>query len=318
MTIIITITVFGLVTFSVLALIRSFHKSDIYEQRLRQLQIGEKPASKPTKAGKRVITTNIISSIAKIFAARAFTEQVQVQLIRAGIMLKGEEYITICLMWIIILPLLILLLTHNLWFSSALLLIGAFVPRAYLNHRKESRTAALNQQLGDALVAMANSLRAGFGFQQAMDTVRRELPAPISDEFSWTLREMNLGFSQDEALLNMGKRVNSDDLNMVITAILIQRQVGGNLAEILDNISNTIRERARLKREIKILTAQGRLSGLIIGLLPVALILAMMAINPDYIGLLFQDPRGIYLLVTAGIMMLTGAVLIRKIIQIDL
>lgn len=318
MTIIITITVFGLVTFLVLALIRSLNKSDIYEQRLRQLQGADNGTPKAAKDQKKGITTNIISTIAKIFAARAFTEQVQVELIRAGIMLKGEEYITICLMWLIIIPFLILLLTHNLGLSLVLLLIGAFIPRAYLNHRKESRTAALNQQLGDALVAMANSLRAGFGFQQAMDTVRRELPSPISDEFTWTLREMNLGFSQEEALLNMGKRVNSDDLNMVITAILIQRQVGGNLAEILDNISNTIRERARLKREIKILTAQGRLSGLIIGLLPVALILAMMAINPDYIGFLFKDPRGIYLLVTAGLMMLTGAVMIRKIIQIDL
>jgi tight adherence protein B len=308
--------IFGAVMFTVLALMRTLHKSDIYEQRLSQLQ--DHSISQPSHITQRAIPTNIFRAIARLFEARAFTEQVQVQLIRAGIMLKGEEYITICLMWLTIIPLLVLLLTHNIGLALTLIFIGAFIPRLYLNSRRESRTTALNQQLGDALVTMANSLRAGFGFQQAMDSVRKELPAPIADEFGWTLREMNLGFSQEEALLNMGKRVYSDDLNMVITAILIQRQVGGNLAEILDNISNTIRDRARLKRQIKILTAQGRLSGLIIGMLPIALAVALMAINPDYMGLLFEDPRGIYLLVAAGLMMVIGFIMIRKIIKIDL
>jgi tight adherence protein B len=215
-----------LITFLILALLRTLSKSDIYEQRLRQVQSKDNSNLESSKVSKTGLPTNIISSIAKLFEARAFTEQVQVQLIRAGIMLKGEEYITICLMWLIIIPILVMLLSHNIWLALGLLLIGAFVPRAYLNNRKEKRMATLNQQLGDTLVTMANSLRAGFGFQQAMDTVRREMPAPISEEFNWTLREMNLGFSQEEALLNMGKRISSDDLNMVITAILIQRQVG--------------------------------------------------------------------------------------------
>ncbi|HEX3012400.1 MAG TPA: type II secretion system F family protein [Syntrophomonadaceae bacterium] len=318
MTIIITLAIFGLVTFLVVALIRSFKNSDIYEQRLLQLQGENNSPSQSPGTAKSGIIANIISSVARLFAARALAEQVQVQLIRAGIMLKGEEYIAICLMWLIIIPLLVMLLTHNIWLALGLLLIGAFIPRVYLNNRKEKRMATLNQQLGDTLVTMANSLRAGFGFQQAMDTVRREMPAPISEEFNWTLREMNLGFSQEEALLNMGKRINSDDLNMVITAILIQRQVGGNLAEILDNISNTIRDRAQLKRQIKTLTAQGRLSGIIIGLLPVCLILVMMAINPSYIGLLFKDPRGIGLLIFAGIMMSIGVMLITKIVKIEI
>lgn len=317
MVVVLLLAVLGLVTFLVLALTISFKKSDIYEQRLQQLQNQENSSSKQLKSARTDITPNFIGTISKIFAAHAFTEEIQIQLIRAGIMLKGEEYITICLLWLIIVPLLIWLLTNNIWLSLTLLLLGSFIPGAYLNHRKEKRAAALNQQLGDALVVMANSLRAGFGLQQAMDMVRKEMPAPISSEFTWTIREMNLGFSQEDALINMGKRVNGDNLNMVITAILIQRQVGGNLAEILYNISNTIRERAQLKKEIQTLTAQGRLSGLIISLLPVALILAMMAINPDYITLLFKDPRGLYLLGAGGLMMLTGIILIQKIIKIE-
>lgn len=312
------ISIFGLVVCSVVAIIRTFKKSDIYEQRLCQLQKEENFSSPTRIPGVSGIIPNLIKYIAKIFAARSYTEEIQVHLIRAGIMLKGEEYITICLLLLIGAPLLTWLLTSNIWLSLAMLIIGIFIPRAYLNHRKEKRTALLDQQLGDGLVVMANALRAGFGFQQAMDMVRKELPPPISAEFTWALREMNLGFSQEEALLNMGKRVNSEDLDMVITGILIQRQVGGNLAEILDKISNTIRERAQLKKGIRILTAQGRLSGIIIGLLPVALILAMLAINPDYINILFQDTRGIFILALAVVMMLIGTIVIKKIITIDL
>jgi tight adherence protein B len=174
------------------------------------------------------------------------------------------------------------------------------------------------RMLGDALVIMANALRAGFGFQQAMDAVRKEMPAPISTEFSWTLREMNLGFGTEEALLNMSKRVGNESLDMVITGIIIQRQIGGNLAEILDNISNTIRERARIKKEIRVLTAQGRMSGAVIGLLPVILIGIMLIINPSYFNYMIQDSRGILILAAAGVSEILGIILIKRITQVDL
>jgi tight adherence protein B len=311
--------VFMLVVFFIIAFLRSITKKDIYQQRLNLIKEndGGTEQEKP-KLKLKELAPDIIKNISKLFASRSFTENIQVQLIGAGIPLKGEEYITICLGFIILVPLLLWIISSNIWLCVGVFLVGIFVPQAYISRKKENRIHKLNQQLGDALIVMANALRAGFGFQQAMDTVRRELPPPIASEFTWTLREMNLGSGYEEALMNMAQRVASDDLDMVITGILIQRQVGGNLAEILDNISNTIRERAKIKGEIKILTAQGRLSGLVIGLLPVLLLFAMLIINPDYANVMLKDPRGMCLLGASIVMMLIGALIIKKIIKIDI
>lgn len=313
----ISLMIFGLVVFLLIALLRSITKRDIYQQRLNLIRENDSIIEK-AKPGLKDLAPGMVKNISKFFASRSFTENLQLQLTGAGIPLKGEEYITICLGYIILVPLLLLLIFNNIWLSITAFLIAIFIPQFYINRKKENRINKLNQQLGDALIVMANALRAGFGFQQAMDTVRRELPPPIATEFTWALREMNLGSGYEEALINMAQRVTSDDLDMVITGILIQRQVGGNLAEILNNISNTIRERAKIKGEIKILTAQGRLSGIIIGILPVLLMLVMLMINPDYANVMFKDPRGMCILGLAVTMMLIGAAVIKKIINIDI
>lgn len=309
--------VFGLVVFLIEALYKSFSRYDLYQKRLESIQDNNNSDKKNGKADLLVSAKAVMKKASGIFATRSLTENIQAQLISAGIPLKGEEYISLSVALIILLPLILFFLSNNIWVAIIAVVCGTFLPRVYLKHKKDMRLRSLNQQLGDALVVMANALRAGFGFQQAMDTVRRELPSPIATEFTWTLREMNLGFSHEEALLNMAKRVNSQDLDMVITAIIIQRQVGGNLAEILDNISHTIRERARIKQEVKILTAQGKLSGLIIGFLPIVLIAAMLMINPGYFNAMITDSRGIAILAGACILELFGITVIRKVIDIN-
>jgi len=170
--------------------------------------------------------------------------------------------------------------------------------------------------LGDALGLVANSLRTGYGFMQALDMVSREMPAPIAPEFGRVLKEMNLGLSTEDAMSNLTTRVNSDDLNLVITAVLIQRQVGGNLAEVLDNIANTIRERVKLKGEVQTLTAQGRISGMIIGGLPFALGVFIYVINPGYMQVLFTNPMGKIVLGVAFVSQVFGMLIIRKIVDI--
>jgi len=303
---------------SVYAAFMSFSKKGRYQQRLEALleehTSGEK-ASLPLNLNS--LGQAIAQSTARIFASRSIVNRIQEQLLQAGIPLKAEEYISICFGFIVILPILIYLVTHNFWLTVITIVVGVLLPGAYVNQQKEMRLQKLNQQLGDALVIMANALRAGFGFQQAMDSVRKELPPPIATEFSWTLREMSLGFSTEAALENMSKRVQSDDLDMVVTGIVIQRQVGGNLAMVLDNISSTIRERARIQREVKVLTAQGRLSGVLIGLLPVFLIAAMLVINPGYFNVLLHDSRGIVMLVFAAVLEITGFIIIRRLTNID-
>lgn len=312
----IVLAVFGFIMFLVMGLIKTISKKDVYQDRLNM--INETFGEKEPEEDKKKLTDRVGEVILKIIASQSLKDNIQGQLIRAGLPLRSEEFIVICLFFILFVPLLLAVLVSNTLVSIMALMIGLFIPKIYLDLKKNKRLQLFNSQLGDALIVMANALRAGFGFQQAMDTVRREMPDPLATEFTWTLREMNLGISQDEALLNMGQRVKSDDLDLIITGIIIQKQVGGNLAEILENISGTIRERARIKKEIKVLTAQGRLSGLIIGVLPILLIFAMLTINPDYFNKMLHNPLGMMFLGAGAVLEVIGMFVIRKITDIEL
>jgi len=253
----------------------------------------------------------------KIIVAFNITKKVDRQLIKADIPLKGEEFLSILLISDILLPLLLYSVTAS---TIKVLLTAAIVlvlPFFMINVAGKKRLKNFDEQIVDALSIISNSVRSGFSFLQAMDMVKREMPSPISTEFGRTLREINLGMSTEEALSNLNSRIESKDMDMAITAILVQRRVGGNLAEVLDNISDTIRERIRIKREIKTLTAQGRISGIIIGLLPFALCLILLVVNPDYILLLFTDPVGIAMLCSVFFMEIIGLLLINKIIKVD-
>ncbi|HSB89190.1 MAG TPA: type II secretion system F family protein [Anaerolineales bacterium] len=198
---------------------------------------------------------------------------------------------------------------------------GAFAPQIYVRRAQAARLRQFDSQLGDMLNLMVNGLRAGFSTLQAMEAVSRELPAPICDEFRRVVQEMQLGIAMEEALDHLLRRINSDDLDLVITAINVQREVGGNLAEILDVISFTIRERVRIKGEISALTAQGRATAWVISLLPVVLVLLLFLLNRPYIMQFFNPETrtcGIPLLSLATIMVLSGFYAVQKIVAIDI
>ncbi|MFA5881103.1 MAG: type II secretion system F family protein [Eubacteriales bacterium] len=257
-----------------------------------------------------------LEEASKIFAAQSITKKMQIELIKANIPLRGEEYILINFLLMFGLGLLLILITRNAILGWIGVITGFMVPKVIVKRMKLKRVQKFNSQIGDALVVMSNSMRAGFSFLQATEMVSKEMPSPICDEFARTLREMNLGTPTEEALLNLTTRIESEDLDLVITAVLIQRQVGGNLAEILDGISHTIRERIRIKGEIKTLTAQGRVSGIIVGVLPVVIGLVLSVINPSYIGALFTNPTG-WAMLTAGVISQTiGIALIKKTVDI--
>lgn len=303
-----------------LALGRAVEKKDPVKERIafytaRQEFEQERERLDWEKSAKALLSQ--LSQVLGRFTSDGYLKRLQKDLIRAGLPLKGEEFLGI---WAVLgggTPVLLWLLFSNPGLAILGCLLGLILPRVYVNLLGEKRHHHLNQQLADALVVMANALRAGFGFQQAMETVASEMPPPIKVEFDWALREIRLGASIEEALLNLGERVKSEDLDMVITAVLIQRQVGGNLAQILDNISRTIRDRARIKGEIKTLTAQGRMSGLVIGLLPVGLFFILLSINPHYMAQMLEHPLGPYLLGGALMSELVGAWLVKKIVEID-
>ncbi|SHI69451.1 tight adherence protein B [Desulfofundulus thermosubterraneus DSM 16057] len=256
--------------------------------------------------------------VGSALAPRSAAQRLEAELARAGIPMRGEEFITVQLGVTAGLPLLMLAATHNLAGAVVLGIFGYTLTRMVIIRGKAGRARKFNDQLVDSLAIMANSLRAGFSFFQAMDTVRREMPDPIAGEFSRALREINLGRSVDEALEGMARRVESPDLDLVVTAVLIQRQVGGNLAEILDIISETIRERIRIKGQIRTLTAQGRISGLVVGLLPVFFGALLLVISPDYLKVLFTEKAGLLMLAGAAVSELVGFLLIRQITNIEI
>lgn len=246
----------------------------------------------------------------------SWSRNVEHRLIQAGIPLKSSEFLVICLGTALAGAVLGMVGSRVL---GAVVggIIGYLVPFLFLKIKIRRRAKAFNDQLGDTLILIANALRTGYSFMQAIEMVSREMLPPISSEFGRTLKEMNLGVPTEDAMSNMAKRIDSDDLDLVITAVLIQRQVGGNLAEVLDSIANTIRERIRIKGEIKTLTAQGRMSGVIVSLLPVALLLALRLINPDYVNILFTHPTGQFMLGTAIAGQLLGIIAIQKIVNIE-
>lgn len=196
-------------------------------------------------------------------------------------------------------------------------IVGYFVPKWYLKFKQGSRLKAFNEQLGDALMLLANSLRSGYGLTQAIEHVGEELSPPLGTEFLRVVREIGLGLSTTDALENLLKRVPSDDLDLMVTAITIQHEVGGNLAEVLDTISHTIRERVRVKGEIQVLTASQRLSALIITMLPVGLAVFLQVVRPDYISTLYTTTCGLIMLGVAIAGILSGYLVMRKITAIE-
>lgn len=185
------------------------------------------------------------------------------------------------------------------------------------NMKKTKYFKKFNDQLGDAIIIISNSLKAGHSFAQALGNLVQEMPDPVSIEFSKVVKEVKLGKTLESSLDNLLERMPSKDLELMITAILIQRETGGNLSEVLDIISETIRERIKIQGEIRTLTAQGKMSAIVVSLLPVALTGVLFVMSPEYIGSLFTNIFGIIMVIMGVILELIGIWFISKIIKVD-
>lgn len=238
------------------------------------------------------------------------------ELEKSDISKKPEDFIIIWIVVTFVPGLLFMLIFKNQLIAPMLMIIGAVAPIMYMKSKQKKRRDMFESQLSDALMIASNCLKSGLTFNQAMDTISSECDDPIKSEFKRTVNEITFGSSQDEALEAMAKRVKSEDFDLVVSAVSIQRQTGGNLSEILDTIAGTIRERYKIRGEIRTLTGQGRVSGLIIGSLPVALLLIMSLINKELIMTLFTTSTGnILLLLSVGLETI-GAIAINKIVTI--
>ena len=246
---------------------------------------------------------------------RRFATRVQRDLARANLKLRVAEYYYIRIGAALGLGLVLGVLRDPL--SGVIgAFLGYMLPRFYVGRRIGGRLSAFNKQLPDTITLLSNSLRAGSSFLQSIELVSRETPAPMGEEMGRVVREVNLGLGMEEALANLVRRIKSDDLDLMVTAIGVQQQVGGNLAEILDTIAFTIRERVRIKGEINTLTAQGRMSGYVVAFLPIGIAVTLNFINPSFMQPLFTQLLGQILLGVGGVMMLIGFFAIQRIVDI--
>jgi tight adherence protein B len=204
------------------------------------------------------------------------------------------------------------------WFlvRVALGLIMGVIPFLYVQLKRGKRIKRFEEQLPDAMEMLARSLKAGHAFTGGLQMVGQEFDDPIGTEFSKTVDEINFGVGYEDALRNLSSRIESDDLKLFVISVIIQRTSGGNLAEILDNIGRLVRERFKLKGNIRTLTAEGRISAYVLIALPFIIGYVMYLLNPDYISILFTDPIGHFLLMAAAIMMMVGAYVMKRMVEI--
>ena len=266
-----------------------------------------------------------IPIITGLLSGKEWADNAARDLDRADLKLRVGEYLTLR---VTVAALLFALSTQFMGLGGLGLVIGIlaavigyFIPRLYVSRRVNARSSKFNEQLVEALGMVANSLKSGFGLLQSMDLAAEQLDAPLATEFKRTINDINVGASFEDALIAFNERMSSKDLDIALTAILIQRTVGGNLAEVLDTVAHTMRERSRIKGEIRTLIATQKMSGFVVGGLPVAIIVLLFALGTftgqSYVDVLFTTNAGrIVLLVAAGMEGL-GIMLIRRIVKID-
>lgn len=246
------------------------------------------------------------------FISKRFADSLEM----SGIKFSAQEFLTL---WMVttFAPLVIgLLFSLHVVAVTGLTIVGFAIPPVMVYNAKLKKEQLFNKQLSEAMTIMGNCMRAGYSFQQAMESVAKEMQPPISAEFGRVVKEINYGVSMEKALTSMVNRVNNKDLELLVAAVLTSAQVGANLSDLLDTIADTVTERIRMREEIQVMTAQGRLSGIIIGLLPVFIVVFMMVTNPSYFTDFVMTPIGRILLVAAVFMEIIGFIVINKIVDL--
>ena len=293
--------------------LESFRDERKEQQQQEQGQEGPVLRSKRSYSGLPILST--------FLGQLRGSEQVAVNLERAGVPLRVGEYYIIRYAAAVVFFLVPFIFTRGVFafiLAIGMAVLGYSLPAIWVGAKRSARAGRINAQLVEMLGMVANSLKSGYGLMQSIEFVSKQLDPPLATELKRMLRDANLGMSAEDALQAMGDRIGSADLDMVLTAINIQRAVGGNLAEILESVAFTMRERERIRGEIATLTSQQRMTGIIIGGLPVGMMGVFMVINSDYMGLLFTTTAGQAMLLIAVVLEVLGAMTMKKILAIDI
>jgi tight adherence protein B len=278
------------------------------------------PTAADSPAGPGQSTSPVqprLSFLDRILSQRSFSTSVATELARANVPLTVSEYVLITMGSGLALFTLTLILSRQVLVALLAGLLGLYLPRLYVRRLQAKRQLAFQDQLPDILAMLVGSLRSGYGITMAMDMIAKEMPAPASDEFERVVREVGLGASSAQALANLVRRIRSDDLDLVVTAINIQYELGGNLATILETISGAIRERVRLRGQLRALTAQQNLQRIILTALPVFLALAIYLLNPAYILALFAPGPWVLIPAFAAVLVVLGYIVMGKLSQVE-
>lgn len=270
-----------------------------------------------TDRAKESVVRKGITAAAKAFYGIRVIRQAERKLEEAGMSVTPEEFFVLRLLVAVGAGCFAALISSSTLMIFVLAGAGFLAPYMYMEQKRKKRLQLISYQLIDVLAIMANAMRAGFSFMQAMQLAGKEMPDPLGPEFERVIREVGLGISLEEAFQNLLKRLPNTELEVVVNAILIQRTGGGNMAELMETMEETVRGRIRVLEELKTLTAQGRMSSWVITILPIALGLYLNAVSPDYFQPMLHHPLGWVMLGFAGISIIIGWSVIQKIIQIE-
>jgi tight adherence protein B len=299
--------------------VRSTHAQAV-ERRLGVLQSA--PAEEGAVGGMLMRgMTSSLPGLRSLSSNSKWGDKAALDLQRAGLSLRVSEYLLLRLLSGSLPAMVVLLLAQASGLGFLLALVGASIgymlPGWWVGLRKSRRLAAINAQLVEMLQLLANSLRSGFAFTQAIELASKQLTPPMQNELDHLVRDIALGARMDDALKSLAQRTGSLDIDMMVTSIMVQRTAGGNLSEILDNVANTVRERERLKGEIRALTASQRFTGLILSVYPIVLGGIFFLIAPSLMSVLFTETLGRVLLGIAVLLQLLGMYTIHRILQLD-
>jgi tight adherence protein B len=257
------------------------------------------------QAGERVATMG------------GFSARMDDKLEQAGLPMRAGEFVASTVVCAIAGGLLGAVLVGNILFVLVIAVLASLIPYWWLVRARNQRQKKMAEQLADVLSILASSLRAGHGFLQSLDQVANEISEPSASEFHRVVSEIRLGRPIDEAMIAMADRIGSEDMRWAVMAVNVQREVGGNLAEVLDIVAKTVRERAYIHRQVRVLSAEGRISIGILAALPFGLFLYLALVNPEYVTPLFTHPMGQIMLLTGATLMGIGILVMKKIVRID-
>ncbi|MFC1478611.1 type II secretion system F family protein [Candidatus Margulisiibacteriota bacterium] len=304
------------IAFSIMIRNEELKKEQELKDRLQYIR-KQKTTEEKTKKTKTLNDVSNVSNLLKPFIPKNIADRIADKLSQADVPLRVNDFLIISFVFVVNLSIFGLIIGRDPSVGFLFFLVGLMLPHFYLKGAIKKKIKKFDAMLANTITMIANTLKSGFGLRQALQVVAEEMPPPVSTEFRKVIQEIVWGLTQEEALSNLNKRIPSEDLDLMVTSILIQCEIGGNLSDILSKIAETIRERKRIKGEVNSLTAQGKVSGVIIGALPIVIGGMIFTINPKYMLSLFTHPLGLVALGMAIFLEVIGAVIIKKIIALD-